>query len=216
MNSNIKNKTEAFFGNYPVFRFKKGNYILKPGDDTKHIFYLRRGYIKQFNINGKGEGFLVHIFKPGSFFHMTWIVNKDRNEFYYQAVNNVEVYKAPVKEVVKFLENEPVILMEFTKRLLRGVSGMIKRFNFVVQDEAYKRVVKLLGYYADRFGEKDTTGILIKSPITHKDIAAWIGTTRETASLQMELLKKKGIICYRGRKLIINNLDVLNKENIIH
>jgi len=49
-------------------------------------------------------------------------------------------------------------------------------------------------------------------PLAHREIASWIGTTRETASLQIEKLQKKGIITTRGRLLIIRDLTRLQQE----
>ena len=49
-------------------------------------------------------------------------------------------------------------------------------------------------------------------PLTHKEIAAWIGTTRETASLQIETLKKKNLIQYNRRYIIVPDISRLSRE----
>ena len=79
----------------------------------------------------------------------------------------------------------------------------------LVLDDAYTKTILLILYYADNFGEKTREGIALKVPLTHREIASWIGTTRETASLQVESLVKKGLLATRGRLLIVRDVNAL-------
>lgn len=47
---------------------------------------------------------------------------------------------------------------------------------------------------------------------THREIAAWIGCTREVVSLQVEALKRKRLILTRGHQIVIPSLMALEKE----
>ncbi len=48
-------------------------------------------------------------------------------------------------------------------------------------------------------------------PFTHREIASWIGTTRETASLQMERLMKIGLVRISGRQILLPDLEKLRE-----
>lgn len=208
----MKNKLDEFFQKFTLLRFKKGELILRAGDAPAGIFYLKKGLVRQYVISKKGEVLVINIFRPGSFFMMMWALNNTANTFYFDAIAPVEVWRAPLVDVREFLKNEPEILFDFTTRLLRGLDGLLKRLEYLVLDPAYVKIASLLSYFAKTFGEKDGEGIVIKLPLTHKEIASWIGTTRETASLQLEDLRKKGIIATRGRTLVIKDPMILEKE----
>lgn len=82
----------------------------------------------------------------------------------------------------------------------------------LVLESAYIKTVKLLIYYCTNFAETDPQGKGIVLHLTHREIAAWIGSTRETASLQVEELLRKELISYRGRLLIVHDQKKLEFE----
>jgi CRP/FNR family transcriptional regulator len=153
-----------------------------------------------------------HIFRPESFFLMAWAINNAANEYYFEAITPVETVKAPIRDVYKFIKSEPDILMDFTSRILRGLHGMIVRLEGLTFDTAYQKVESLLLYFAKKFGKKTVKGIVIDFPLTHREISSWIGTARETASLEIEKLKKNGIIIVSKRTIIIKDMKKLEKE----
>ncbi|MCL4338881.1 Crp/Fnr family transcriptional regulator [Patescibacteria group bacterium] len=203
-------KIEKFFEKYDRVVYKKGESILQADDPAPGIFYLKKGYIRQYIISQKGEIFVINIFQPGSFFCMTWAMNGSPNSTYFDTLSTVEAYLAPLEDVREFFDKQPALLYDFTKRLLRGVHGLTLRLESLMLEPAYNRTAALLVYLAEKFGEKNGEGIKIALPFTHKEVASWIGTTRETASLQLEEMKKKGIVSYTRRFLIINNLKKLS------
>lgn len=215
MNKSLKNKLDRFFQQFTPLSFKKGDIILRAGDAPNGIFYLKKGLVRQYILSNKGEILVIHIFRPSSFFMMMWAINNTPNTFYFDATTSVEVWRAPLSDVREFIKKEPELLFDLTCRLLRGLDGLLKRFEYLILDPAYVKVASLLSYFAKTFGEKDGDGIAIKLPITHKEIASWIGTTRETASLQIEDFKKKGIIANRGRTLIVKDLTKLKQQACI-
>ncbi len=203
---------DEFFNRFTHLKYKKGDIILRAQDSPQGAFYLKKGYVRQYVVADSGGALMLHIFKPGSFFPMTWIVNDTPNTYYFEAVTAVEIWRAPKEAVRKFLKNHPAVVYHFASRLLLGVTGMMKRMEYLVLDNAYKKTILLLLYLAQNLGEKEGNAIALPVPVTHREVAAWIGTTRETASLQVETLKKKGLISYRKRQLMIPSVKALEKE----
>lgn len=215
MNSSVKHKLERFFQKYTPLSFKKSDVLLRSGDIPAGIFYLKKGLVRQYVLSKRGEILVIHIFRPGTYFLMMWAINNTPNTYYFDALTPVEVYRAPLSDVREFIKSEPELLFDLTSRLLQGLDGLLKRFEYLVLDPAYAKVASLLSYFAKTFGEKNGDGIEIKLPITHKEIASWIGTTRETASLQIEDLKRKGLIANKGRTLVIKDLPKLDQAAFV-
>lgn len=189
--------------------------MIRVGETPAGIFYLVKGLVRQYTVSPKGETLMVHVFHPGSFFPMLWALTGTANTYQYEAVNSADVYRAPKNDVLDFLSGHPEELWRFTKRLAGGMSGLLTRFEYVVFDGAYRKIVLLLVYFARRFAAVEDGVTVISVPLAHREIAAWIGTTRETASVQMETLKKRGLIKTRGRQLIIPSLAALEREGDI-
>jgi CRP/FNR family transcriptional regulator len=203
---------EAFFQGFTPISYKKGELILRAEDTPFGVYYLQHGYVRQYLLSPSGETFIVHIYKPESFFPLTWILNATPNVYHFEAMTPVTIVRAPKNEFVEFLKNHPEALFYATQRLAAGLSGFVSRVAQLVLDDAYTKTILLILYYAEHFGEKTREGIALKIPLTHREIASWIGTTRETASLQVENLVKRGLLATKGRLLIIRDVDLLKKQ----
>lgn len=207
----VKN-IEAFFVRYQPMTYKKSELILRAEDAPFGVYYLQSGYVRQYLLSPSGETFIVHIYKPGSFFPLTWILNDTPNVYHFEAMTPVSVVRAPKDAFVEFLKVHPEALFYATQRLALGLAGFVSRVAQLVLDDAYTKTILLILYYADNFGEKTKEGVALNIPLTHREIASWIGTTRETASLQVETLVKKGLLTTRGRLLIVRDPIQLQKE----
>jgi CRP/FNR family transcriptional regulator len=205
-------KLEGFFAPYQAVSYRKGESILRAEDMPYGVYYLKEGFVRQYLLSRSGETFIVHIYKPGSFFPLTWLINDTPNTFYFEAMTKAVVVRASKDTFLDFLKQHPDVLLYATQRLAAGLHGLVTRVSQLVLDDAFTKTVLLLLYYADNFGEKTAEGIAITVPLAHREVASWIGTTRETASLQMEQLKRKGIIATKGRSLTIKRLDLLERE----
>ncbi len=204
----VKN-IESFFVGYQPMAYKKGELILRAEDAPFGVYFLQSGYVRQYLLSPSGETFIVHIYKSGSFFPLTWILNDTPNVYHFEAMTPVSVVRAPKDSFVEFLKVHPEALFYATQRIALGLAGFVSRVAQLVLDDAYTKTILLILYYADNFGEKTKEGIALKIPLTHREIASWIGTTRETASLQVETLVKKGLLATKGRLLVVRNLDTL-------
>lgn len=202
----------TFFSRHVRISYKRGEIILRSEDNPSGVMYLVQGFVRQYSIAPCGETFVAHIFKPGSFFPMTWLLNNTPNTYTFEAITEVDLWRAPGDATHEFLHQHPEIMFDFASRMLIGVSGLLERAQHLAMDNAHTKLVFLLLYYGKHFGIQTREGVVLQVPLTHKDISAWIATTRETASVHIERLKKKGIIRYHGRQLIILNLGHLERE----
>jgi len=212
MDSILIKLLDTFFEKYTKMKYKKGEMIMRAEDTPQGIFYLKKGYVRQYMVNTSGSMLMLHIFKPHAFFPMMWALNDTVNTYYYEAMTPVEVWRAPKEAVNEFLHEYPAVTFNLASRLLMGLVGIQRRMEYLVMDNAYEKTLLLLLYLAQNLGEKEDKGIMLPVPVTHREISAWIGTTRETASLQVETLKKHGLISYRKRQLFIPSVKALESE----
>lgn len=212
MDAAVFKKIDRFFCQYQPLHFKKGEVIVRAEDPIFGIYFLKRGLVKQYVISKDGDEVTIHIFTSPSFFPMMLILGELENRYFFEAQTNVEVFRAPVDKTLRFVKEDPQVLFDLTKRFAQGLNGLSIRLENLMFEEAYKRVVFLLLYLAEKFGQKEDGKIIIELPLTHKDIASWINLTRETVSRQIEKLINKGLISHKNHQLIIYKLHQLEQE----
>lgn len=126
-------------------------------------------------------------------------------------MGSVILYRAPKDEVLSFISADTEVLYHFSTRLLAGLNGLLTRLETLAFTDVYGRLISVLLYLTKHFGEQNKGGILL-AHFTHQEIAEFIGVARETASLAIEKLQKKGLIQYKGRNIYIPNPENLIKE----
>lgn len=216
MSISATRKLESFFSRFKKYHYKKGEIILRGGDTPYGVYFINKGYVKDYSISKDGEELILIIFKPGDFFPIIWAVNNTARTYYAEAMTSVEVWRAPREKFLEFITANPDVLLELTSKILIRFGGVLQRMEYLAFGNAYEKVASIVLICAERFGKKEGKNIVIQVPLTHKDIAELLGVTRETASIEMKKLEKKEIISYRSKFIRVKNLNRLRKESLFN
>lgn len=204
----------AFFSIYPKFVAKTKTMVLRGDEQPKTLFFLESGCIKQYSVSPTGEILMMTIYKPGSCFPLMWALEGIPNTTFFETVSPVVIRKVPKERLLEILHEHPDILFYYTKRIVKGLYGLMKRMELLVFDRAHMRVAMVLSYFAHSFGEETHGPVTIPILLPHKELAAWCGLTRETTSVEMARLAKRGKISYNHRFIVIQNLQKLERETV--
>lgn len=211
MNRLVSNKVEVFFTQYKLLKYKKGEILFRAEDTPPGVYYLKNGFVKQYIISPEGSELILHIYSPQSFSPMMWALGDIPNTYFYAALTSVIAFRAPKDKTLQFLNDNPDVVLELTKRLYHGISGLLNRIEHLSLGTAHTRVISVLLYLTRHFGEKKGKGIIIPHKFTHHDIAALVGTARETTTRELEYLMKEGIVKYKDHSLVIPDIKKLQK-----
>ena len=212
MNTDKTKDFEAFYKQFKIRNYKKGEMLIRADDDPQGIFCLTKGYVRQYTISKTGFELTLHILKPISYFPMVWAVNGTPNVYYFEALTPVEVGRAPRDEVVNFIKDKPAIIFELLSELIQDYAESLTRIENLVFSDAYRRVISVLLYIAKHFGEEHGKSVIINHRFTQQDIATLVGVARETASNEMVKLEKKGLVKYIDHSIILESIKDLNSE----
>jgi len=205
---------EEFYKQFQVRSYKKGEILIRADDDPQGIFCLTKGYVRQYTLSKNGYELTLHILKPTTYFPLVWAVNGTPNVYFFEALTPVEVGRAPKDDVVNFIKDKPTIIFELLSDLIEQYAETLKRMEHLVFSDAYRRVISVLIYIAKHFGEEHGKGIVVHHRFTQQDIATLVGIARETASIEMARLEKRGLVKYIDHEMIFNNIALLNAELI--
>ncbi len=130
-------------------------------------------------------------------------------------MGHVEIWQVPRDKFVEFVKTNGDVLFELTSRILIRLGGLIERINYMVFGNAGNKVASIISICAERFGSLGKDGILIEVFLTHKNLADLLGMARETVSIEVKKLEKKGFIEYHGRHIIVKNVKRLKEESLL-
>lgn len=214
MTQSITSKLDSFFSNYTKVSFSPGDTVIT-GNTPNGVFYLKQGYIRQFSTTNTGEEILHNIYKPATFFPMTWALADIPNRYYFEAVTPVTAYRASVEATVEFLQSHPEILFDLTRRLLIGLDAILLRLEHV-QSRAEIKVIYCLTTLARRFSnDPDSQPARVTIRLSQSVLASMAGVTKETFSRHLSSLKKQGLVDSQQGKLIIKDLASLESKLVV-
>lgn len=212
MNPTVIAKLDTFFTQYQKQQYGKGDILIPAAEAPKGIFYLTQGHVRQYSITKDGEELTLNVFKPYAFFPASWALGIYKPAYYFEAMDNVLVYLAPKETVLTFLKTEPDVLLDLVERLYRGLDGIFLRMEQLMSGNAVQRLVTILVIMAKRFGTPAKNAVTVTLKLTHQDLGALAGLTRETVSREMIHLREKGVIDYSNTIITINNMSSLMQE----
>ena len=216
MSNSVAEKLAKFFSKFKKHHYKKGEVILRGGDAPQGVYFIDKGYVRDYAISKDGEELTLIIFRPEDFFPMQWVFNNRPNSHYFDAMSVVELWRCPKDDFINFIEENPEIFFELTSHITLRLSGIMQRMEYLAFGNAYQKVASIIMICAERFGEKKDIGWIMHILLTHRDIAMLVGMTRETVSIEIKKLERAGIIGYHGRLLFVKDMASLRKESLLN
>lgn len=216
MNTKIIENLTSFFQKHKLYKYRKGEIIYRPGDLFSHVAFAKSGYVKLYVIDQNGETTTINLFKPLFLLTLEYSTNHTESRYYFEAVTDVELWRAPVEEMEEFFNTNTDVLLTVNHMVLKALEETIFNMSNAVGGNSYKKVSTILFSLSKQFGNLNEEGLtMIDFDTTHEDIANLTGLTRETVGIQINRLKDEKIIGQEGKSYIILNPEQLNSISSI-
>lgn len=192
--------------------FKKGDFIIRPGDAPNGVFYIYQGLVKAYDITKYNEENLLIIRKQDEIFPLIWAVTGHEHDIIYQALAQTTTYKINREVFLEFVTGNSdalIPLLDMTMEMYRLHGERILTLEYRTVRE---RIISFLLNMSQRFGKETSDGILIEVPLRHQDIASSVNATRETTSREISALERKGLLENKQSFTLLKDLESLKKH----
>jgi CRP/FNR family transcriptional regulator len=189
--------------------YKRGEFIIRPGEAPGAVFYIEKGLVKAYNISKYGEENLLIIRKEHEIFPLIWALTGQEREIIYQAMDTCAVWRISQEKYLEFLHTHPAALppiLDMVTEMYRIHSERILNLEY---RSVRERLVSFLLTMAGRFGKETEEGLMIEVPLRHQDIASSINASRETASRELAALERKGLIVAKRAYILLKDVPAL-------
>ena len=211
MAQTVTQKIEQYFSKYPKRSYPKGQILVFADESPEHIFYIIKGSVREYDVSYRGDEVIVNIFKPPAFFPMSWAINRTPNKYFYKTEVATELQIAPIDDTLKFVKDNPDVLMYLVGRIYKGMDHLLGRIVHLMSSSAKRRLLYELVIECRRSGDENKDGSY-KLDINEVDLAARSGLSRETVSREMHKLKAEDLVSISSQGVRVNNLEALEKK----
>ena len=191
--------------------YRKGDFIIRPGETPSGVYYVYEGLVKAYDITKYNEENLLIIRKEDEVFPLIWALTGQERQVIYQALAPTTTLCLSRQTFLEYIDKKPdalAPLLDMTIEMYRLHSERILNLEYRTVRE---RLISFLLTMSMRFGKQTPEGLLIEAPLRHQDIASSINATRETTSRELSALERKGLLINKQSLILLKDIDALKK-----
>jgi CRP-like cAMP-binding protein len=186
---------------------RKGTNILNEGSPTSHIVYLRSGLVKEYIMMPDDHQHILQIIQPHSYLGLNSLFGDKINHYSYTALTDLRLCYIDIDVFTDLIKKNGNFAFEILTSVGKENLNSFHRFIDQSQKKTFGRVADILLY----FSKIIFSDAVFQIPLTRREIAEMVGTSRETTGRVLSKLCSEGIITLDGKNIIINDMMKLEK-----
>jgi CRP-like cAMP-binding protein len=196
-----------------VREFAGGAVVASQQDAGDALYVLVQGKVKVVLYGESGREIILSIFKaPGDFFGEMSLLDGEPRSATIIAAERSRLLVLSRRDFQGHLERNPRTAL----RVLTELSRRLRRADAVIGNlallDVYGRLAGKLRELAAAEGEEIDGGVVLRQRPTQSEIAAMIGTSRETVSRALSDLARRGYVVVSGKRLVLRNAFLAGYE----
>lgn len=177
--------------------------IVGQADPGDALFILARGRVKVVLYGGKGREVILSTFRPGEFFGEMALLDDQPRSANVIALEPATLYILERSAFARHLSDHPKIAL----KILAEMSRRLRRADAVIGNlallDVFGRVGGMIRELAHSEGQATVEGIVVRQRPTQAEMAAMIGTSRETVSRTLSEFQRRGFLEITGRRILV-------------
>ena len=194
-----------------VLDVRRRRFIYRAGDQADALYAIVSGRIKLCRIEPQTDReAVIDILPEGALFGESALYSKaGRRENCAVAYESCTLLRIPSDQYRLVMASEP-LLHEYTFQLIgHRLENAERRLADFALNAIPARLDRLLADFSDRYGVRESEGVLIDIPLPHREIASIVGSTRESVTVRLNAMRREGTIEFVNRRILVKRPEGL-------
>ncbi len=189
--------------------YPAGAILFLEKQDPRGVFVLCAGEVKLSISSSSGKTLILRIAKAGETLGLMAVMSGTPYEATAETLHPCQVAFVRREDFLRFAAKHAEAYQGVVKQFTKLYSGACEQLRTVgLSTSAPEKLARLLlSWSADANNIKH--GMPLKMPLTHEEIAEFIGTTRETVTRTLSEFKSRNLVALQGSTLTISNRPAL-------
>ena len=191
---------------------KKGDILFRRGSEGNMLYIVRSGRVKISLLSSSGDEVVLAFFSECDFFGEMALLDGLPRSADAIATEPTELNMLTRDDFLSFLNSTKNAI----QAVLLSLSRRLRRTDDLLQDTCFLnisgRFAKKLVELAEMHGKVDGDAIHIHMPLTQRDLASMVGTTRESINKELRALREKGLVNIQENNIVIHNMERLKRR----
>lgn len=189
--------------------FKKNEFVYIPDDRSTHVYLVVDGRIKIGHYLEDGKEVVSAILTTGEIFGELAVAGEEKRRDFAQAMTKSVLCPLTIEELRELMYQDRELSFKVLKLVGLRLVKLERKLELLVFRDARTRVIEFLRDAASWKGRKVGTETMIPTRLTHKEIAALTGVSRQTATSILNDLKDKNLIYFDRKQILVRDMDAL-------
>ncbi len=185
--------------------YRRRQIVYFPEQKNDYIFMLVSGRVKLLKTGASGREVTLDIVSPNELFGEANILKANSPyESSAEVLEDSTILAMRRTSMVAMIMDNIDALREFAALEVSRRHAAEQRLAEFVFYDVPTRLAHLLGQLASFYAQPSSdAAVLIKAKLTHQELANLVGSTRETTTLILNDFKRRKLIEFQGRKIVV-------------
>jgi CRP/FNR family cyclic AMP-dependent transcriptional regulator len=189
--------------------YPTGALLFLEKQDPRGVFVLCAGQVKLSISSSTGKTLILRIAKPGEILGLMAAMSGSQYEVTAETLHPCQVAFVRRDDFLRFVAKHSEVYQGVVRQLTTLYSGACEQLRTVgLSASAPEKLARLLLDWSAE-AKETKQGAPIKLPLTHEEIAEFIGSTRETVTRTFSDFKNRQLVTLQGSTLMISNRPAL-------
>jgi CRP/FNR family transcriptional regulator, cyclic AMP receptor protein len=194
--------------------YPKGALLFVEKQESRGVYVLCQGEVKLSISSADGKTLIMRIARAGELLGLMAAMAELPYEVTAETSHPCQVAFVRRDDFLRFLAKHPEASQHVVRQMSSQYRGACEQLHTIgLSTSAQEKLARLLLSWTDGI-HQTKEGTRIKLPLTHEEIAEFIGTTRETVTRTLSDFKERHLVTIQGSTLMIPNRAAL--ENFAH
>ncbi|GBF71882.1 Crp/Fnr family transcriptional regulator [Paenibacillus sp. 598K] len=173
-----------------ITTYPKAVFIQTPDTFVEELFFIKRGKVRLYQLNGDGKQLTLDILSEGNIFGELGSISMGTRELFIETLEESDLCVMDKARFDRYLLDHPQFMLNMLQTMSERLSDMSLRIQSLSLGSLHQKVMAALLKLAERFGtEDDEDGYAtIKLSISQQEIAHLVGVSREAVALTLKEL----------------------------
>ena len=172
----------------------KGSQFTSQGDEGEAIYLVLSGKVKVVLYGEEGKEIVLSIMKEGDIFGEMALFDGEPRSANVEAIEDAECFVIRGDNLLKYIKNHPAVALNFLSHLSRRLREADRKIGGLALLDVCGRIAHTLLGIANAGNGIQGKGVVTIERLTHEEIAAMIGSSREVVSRALKKMVQEGYV----------------------
>ena len=195
----------------PDTHIERDQIFYTPQEKSEALFMLKKGRVRIYRVGPDGREFTLTVVGAGTVFGEMSLTAQRLENAYAEAMEPSVICTMKRADLERLVMEKPQVGLKVMSVLSERLSHAEDRMEDIALKEVPARLGSLILQLVEGEGVVTPEGYKIPTRYTHRQLAAMIGSKRETVTKAFTLLQQAGAVELRRRRIHVRDIEALRR-----